>query len=52
MKGSVMPIEYLMETVDAPSIRWRNLVTNECRSSPPRVGELDWIEVTFAIHCP
>jgi hypothetical protein len=52
MKGSIMPIEFFMESSDVPRIRWRNLATGECRSAPPRIGELDWVEVTFAIHCP
>jgi hypothetical protein len=52
MKGSIMPIEFFMESVNTPRIRWRNLATGECRSAPPRVGELDWVEVTFGIHCP
>jgi hypothetical protein len=52
MKGSVMPIEFFMESINAPRIRWRNLATGECRSAPPRLGELDWIEVTFAFQCP
>jgi len=31
--------------------RWRNLVTGECRSSPPPLGELDWIEITRDAFC-
>lgn len=23
---------------------WRNNITGECRTEPPRIGELDWIE--------
>ena len=46
-----MPIEFFMEGTGAPPIRWRNLSTGECRSAPPRVGELDWIEVSYAHHC-
>jgi hypothetical protein len=52
MKGSVMPIEFFVESTTGPGIRWRNLATGECRSAPPRIGELDWIEVPYAIHCP
>jgi hypothetical protein len=52
MKGSIMPFEFFMESINAPSIRWRNLATGECRSAPPRIGELDWVEVTFGMHCP
>jgi hypothetical protein len=52
MKGRIMPIEFFMEAAIVPRIRWHNLATGECRVAPPRVGELDWVEATFAIHCP
>jgi hypothetical protein len=32
--------------------RWRNLITGECRHTPPRLGELDWIEGATLWHCP
>jgi hypothetical protein len=53
MKGLYQPIELVMEDVSWSRLeRWRNLATGECRSAPPRVGELDWVEVTFASYCP
>jgi hypothetical protein len=51
-KGSPMPIEFSMFSMSSPAVRWRHLITGECRSAPPRVGELDWVEVTVASHCP
>jgi hypothetical protein len=53
MNGLYQPIELVMEDVSrSPYGRWRNLATGECRFAPPRVGELDWIEVTYASFCP
>jgi hypothetical protein len=33
-------------TLSTDGARWRNLITGECRDSPPEYGELDWIEIT------
>jgi hypothetical protein len=53
MNGLYLPIELVMEDVSRSRLgRWRNLATGECRSAPPRIGELDWVEVTFASFCP
>jgi hypothetical protein len=30
---------------------WRNLITGECRSVAPRIGDLDWVEVTSGSLC-
>lgn len=35
-----------------PSRKWRNLSTGECRTTPPLLGELDWVETTSTVHCP
>lgn len=32
--------------------RWRNLSMPECKSYPPRVDELEWVEVPFAFYYP
>jgi hypothetical protein len=51
--GLYQPIELVMEDITPLRLgRWRNLATGECRSAPPRVGELDWVEVSFASLCP
>jgi hypothetical protein len=53
MNGIYRPIVIVM---DEPSLlrsgRWRNLITGECRSVAPRIGDLDWVEVTSAGFCP
>jgi hypothetical protein len=50
MKGLVMQIEFFVEGTGLGR-SWRNLATGECRSSPPRIGELDWIETAFESRC-
>jgi hypothetical protein len=53
MNGLYRPIDFAMEDVSRPgSGRWRNLITGECRSVAPRIGDLDWVEVTSAGFCP
>jgi hypothetical protein len=32
--------------------RWRNIITGECRDTPPAIGELDWIEGSLVCRCP
>jgi hypothetical protein len=36
----------LSGTLSTNGARWRNLITGECRDSPPQCDELDWIEIT------
>jgi hypothetical protein len=53
MNGIYRPIGIVMDDprLTGPA-QWRNLMTGECRLAPPRVGELDWVEVTSASICP
>ena len=39
-------------TLSTDGTRWRNLITGECRDTPPECGELDWIEMTTGWRCP
>lgn len=32
------------ECIPGVGVHWRNLITKECRDTPPPPGELDWIE--------
>ena len=32
--------------------RWRNIITGECRETPPSIGELDWVEGLTICRCP
>jgi hypothetical protein len=50
-KGPIMPIDWEFNGA-LPARRWRNTITGECRTTPPLLGELDWVETTSTVHCP
>jgi hypothetical protein len=51
-KGRVMTIEWISDDQPTARARWRNLITGECRNTPPPLGELDWVEGAMLWHCP